>query len=80
MVLIQSGNKYGCDFLSVNENIRSLLHVLCIVNVTGFCLLSRNCDFSGSSLCSEKTVLLVIGGSFIKVYVLLTEYDTVVKV
>jgi hypothetical protein len=63
----------------VNENIRSLL-VLCVVNVTGFCLLSRNCDFSvHSSLCSEKTMLFVVGGLFIKIYILLTEYDTIVN-
>ena len=63
-------------FLSVNENIRALL-LLCVVNVTGFCLLLGNCDFSVSS---EKTMLLVIGGLFFKIYILLTKYDTVVEV
>lgn len=37
----------------------------------------RNCDFSVSS---EKTMLLVIGGLFIKIYILLTNYDTIVEV
>lgn len=60
----------------MNENIRALL-ILCVVNVTGFCLLLRNCDFSVSS---EQTMLLVIGGLFIKIYILLTKYDTVVEV
>lgn len=59
----------------MNEN------VLCVVNITGFCLLSRNCDFSvDGALCSEKTMLLVIGGLFIKIYIVLTKYDTVVEV
>lgn len=37
----------------MNENIRALL-LLCVVNVTGFCLLLRNCDFSVGS---EKTAV-----------------------
>jgi len=60
----------------VNENIRALL-LLCVVNVTGFCLLLRNYDFSVGN---EKTTLLVIGGLFFKIYILLTKYDTVVEV
>jgi len=59
----------------VNENIRALL-LLCVVNVTGFCVLLRNCDFSVGT---EKTVLLVIGLYF-KMYILLTKYDTVLEV
>lgn len=58
------------------ENTRAL-RILCVVNVTGSCLLLRSCYFSVSS---ETTVLLVIGGLFIRIYILLTKYDTVVEV